>query len=242
MNVAYDETEKRSFFELTLVSFAFTLAALFAVILTIGVLVVLPLVLNFIGLGETAEWVIRAVSYLAIAVLFSLGVASLYRWGPSRNSARWHWITPGAVLTVVVVALASVLFSWYVANFGSYNATYGSLGALIGFMTWIWISVTILIVGGELNSEIEHQTARDSTVGPEQPIGHRGAVMADTIGRAVGAGDDREVDSLDHQNPTRNPATAHRPLSAGAFALALTAGMLLEWRRRRTGNRTSPES
>jgi membrane protein len=117
-------------------------------------------------------------------------VAALYRWGPSRARAQWRWITPGSVLTVVVWLIASLLFSWYVANFGSYNTTYGSLGAIIGFMTWVWISVIILIVGAEINSEIEHQTARDTTTGPEKPLGARGATMADTVGKAVGGADE----------------------------------------------------
>jgi membrane protein len=77
-----------------------------------------------------------------------------------------------------------MLFSWYVANFGNYNETYGSLGAAIGFMTWIWISTTIVLLGGEINAELEHQTAKDTTVGAKAPIGTRGAKMADTVGVA----------------------------------------------------------
>jgi membrane protein len=112
-----------------------------------------------------------------------LGISVLYRYGPSRERAKWRWVTWGSAIATVVWIIASVLFSWYLTNFADYNATYGSLGAVIGFMMWTWISVTILIVGAELNAEIEHQTARDSTTGPDKPMGARGATMADTIGK-----------------------------------------------------------
>ena len=122
--------------------------------------------------------------YLLISI-----VPALYRWGPSRRPAQWTWLTLGSLVAVLTIAAASIAFSWYVANFGSFNATYGSLGAIVGFMTWIWISVTILLVGAELNAEIEHQTRIDSTIGKPKPMGTRGATMADTIGAANGAGE-----------------------------------------------------
>ena len=98
--------------------------------------------------------------------------AVLYRYGPSRDKAEWKWVTPGGLVAAVLWLVASMLFSWYVANFGSYNETYGSLGAVIGFMTWIWISGIVVLVGAEINAEMEHQTAKDTTVGPDRPMGH----------------------------------------------------------------------
>jgi len=112
-------------------------------------------------------------------------LAVLYRYGPSRDAPRWHWVTGGSAVAAVLWLGGSLLFSWYVANFGNYNETYGSLGAVIGFMTWIWISATIVLLGGEINAEIEHQTARDSTTSPQKPLGQRGARMADTVGAAA---------------------------------------------------------
>ena len=106
----------------------------------------------------------------------------LYRYGPDRCAARWQWVTVGSVSAAVTWIVASFLFSWYLSNFANYNATYGSLGAAVGVMVWLWISTTVMLLGAELNAEIEHQTARDSTVGSEQPLGSRGAVMADTVG------------------------------------------------------------
>jgi membrane protein len=226
MNVAYDETEKRGFIKLNLVSLAFTLAGIVGVIFAVGLVIVLPVVLKFIGLGSGTEWLIRIGGYVLLAALASLGVAALYRWGPSRALARWRWLTPGSILTVVVWLIASLLFSWYVTNFGSYNATYGSLGAIIGFMTWMWISVIILIVGAEINSEIEHQTARDSTTGPAKPLGARGATMADTVGKAASGGADETSDGRE-RGRDRHGGSGPR------LAFALPWAALLTYLRRR---------
>ena len=108
----------------------------------------------------------------------------LYRLGPSRREPRWQWISIGSVFAAVAWLISSVLLSWYLANFADYNATYGSLGAAIGMMIWMWISSIVILFGAQLNSEIEHQTARDSTIRGEKPLGARRAVMADTIGKA----------------------------------------------------------
>jgi membrane protein len=119
-----------------------------------------------------------------LLVLATLALAAIYRYGPSRREARWQWLSVGSVAAAVGWLLSSVLFSWYIAHFDAYNAMYGSLGAAIGMMMWMWISGIVILLGAELNAEIEHQTARDSTVGAAKPLGRRGAVMADTIGAA----------------------------------------------------------
>lgn len=185
MNVAYDEVEKRGFFKLNLVTLTFTLAAVVIAILLISLVVALPIIWKFAGVSDGTKWIVKILGYAFMAALIAAIISAIYRWGPSRDDAEWKWITPGSVLATVVWLVVSILFSWYVANFGSYNATYGSLGAMIGFMTWIWISTIIVIMGGELNSEIEHQTAEDTTEGPDEPIGQRGAVMADNVGKAA---------------------------------------------------------
>ena len=121
---------------------------------------------------------------------------SQWRWPFFTNTVRaaaeprWRWITWGSVSAAIVWLAASALFSWYVASFGSYNKTYGSLGAVVGFMTWIWISIIVVLVGAKLNAEMEHQTVRESTTGQPKPLGRRGARMADTVGAAQA----REVD------------------------------------------------
>jgi len=119
-------------------------------------------------------------------VLLILALAVLYRYGPSRRLARWRWLSVGSVLAALSWLAVSALFSWYLANMANYNATYGALGAVIGLMMWMWLSTIVVLIGAELNSEIEHQTARDSTIGPEKPLGARGAVMADTVGPRQG--------------------------------------------------------
>jgi membrane protein len=111
----------------------------------------------------------------------------LYRYGPSREKPKWRWVTPGGAAAAVLWMIGSALFSWYLTRFADYDATYGSLGAVFGFMMWLWLSSTVVLVGAELNAEIEHQTAADSTTGAEQPLGARGASMADTVGEPAPA-------------------------------------------------------
>jgi membrane protein len=181
LNVAYDEEEKRGFIALNLASLAFTLCAIVFVVLVIGVVAVLPNVIGYLPLGPFAKIAVAVVPPVLLAGVAVAGLAALYRYGPSRTRAKWSWITPGSIMAALVWVVASAAFSYYVANFGSYNATYGSLGAVVGLMTWIYLSMWIVLVGAELNSELEHQTARDTTTGPEKPLGQRGATMADRV-------------------------------------------------------------
>ena len=115
-------------------------------------------------------------------IFLLFGLAVLYRYGPDRRAARWQWVSVGSVFAALTWFAASFLFSWYLTSFANYNATYGSLGAVVGLMTWLWISTIVVLLGAELNAEIEHQTACDSTIGAQKPLGERGAVMADTVG------------------------------------------------------------
>ena len=184
LNLVYNEREKRNFVVLNLVSLAFTAGALLFLILALASVVVLPVVFEFIGIGKNAWWLaLLRWPVLLCAVLG--GLAVLYRYGPSRDAPRWRWVTGGSIVAAVLWLGGSLIFSWYVANFGSYNKTYGSLGAAIGFMTWIWISTTIVLLGAQVNAETEHQTAEDTTVGKPQPLGTRGAKMADSVGAAA---------------------------------------------------------
>lgn len=184
LNLVYNEREKRSFIKLNLVSLGFTAGALLFLVLALASVIVVPLVLNFVGLGQNAWWLsLLRWPVLVLAVL--MGLALLYRYGPSRDAPRWRWVTPGSALAAILWLGGSLLFSWYVANFGKYNQTYGSLGAAIGFMTWIWLSTTIVLLGAQVNAEMEHQTAKDTTVGEPQPLGTRRARMADTVGKAA---------------------------------------------------------
>jgi membrane protein len=186
LNVIYDEEEKRSFIKLNLISLLFTLSAIALVLAAFASVTVIPFVLKYAALEGGTRFIIGYGRWLGMFVVTVLALSVLYRYGPSRATARWHWISVGSVFAAVLWMITSITFSWYVANFGTYNATYGSLGAAIGMMMWMWLSIIVVLVGAELNSEIEHQTARDSTTGAPLPLGMRGAAMADTVGEAQG--------------------------------------------------------
>jgi len=145
---------------------------------------VLPVVLQYVGLERATEWIVTVAKWPALFVAVALAIAVVYRYGPSRHQAQWRWITWGSAVATIAWLVVSMLFSWYAANFGSYNKTYGSLGAVIGFMTWMWLSTIVILLGAELDAEVEHQTFRDTTEGPPKRMGERGATMADPKGAA----------------------------------------------------------
>jgi membrane protein len=182
LNVIYEQRESRSFVRLNVVALVFTLGGFAAFLLAIAAVIVLPLILSQIGLGGVTAMLMRVLRWPALLLVLLLGLAILYRYGPDRRTARWQWVSVGSVFAAVTWIAGSYLFSWFLANFANYNATYGSLGAAVGLMMWLYISAIVVLLGAELNAEIEHQTARDSTVGKEKPLGARGAVMADTVG------------------------------------------------------------
>ena len=179
LNIAYEETEERGFVRLTLVALAFTLGGLVFVGIALAALIALPVVLENMALGGLFETLVAVLRWPALLAVVAGLIALLYRYGPSRQPPEWRWVSWGSVAAAVLWLVFSGAFSWYAANFGSYDATYGSLGAAIGFMTWIWISTIVVIAGAELNSEMEHQTVADTTTGQDRPIGQRGATMAD---------------------------------------------------------------
>lgn len=186
LNVVYDETEKRGFVKLNAISLTSTLAAILFVLVAIGAVVGLPVLFDFVGLGSVAERLLSVLRWPALLIVIAGIIALLYRFGPSRDRAKWRWITWGSGIASVLWIATSMLFSWYAANFGSYNETYGSLGAAIGFMVWLWLSASVILLGAELDAEMEHQTVEDTTAGPPKPLGARGASVADAIGPRQG--------------------------------------------------------
>jgi len=185
LNIVYGEQEKRGFLKLNAMSLGFTAAGIAFVIAALGAVVVVPL--QYVGLSNAAKLLVRIGRWPALFVVLALSLACIYRFGPSRQAPRWTWITWGSAAATILWLAASALFSFYAANFGTFNQTYGSLGAVVGFMTWLWISAIVILLGAELNAEIEHQTARDTTTGAPKPLGVRGARMADTVGAAEDA-------------------------------------------------------
>ncbi len=155
MNIAYDRPEKRGFFRLTFVTLGFTAAGILVLLVSVAAIVAVPAIIGGLGFDGPIIWLLAALANIGALLMIALAVTALYRWGPSRRPASLRWVAPGTIASIVLVSLLSVGFSWYTANFGSYDKTYGSLGALIGFMTWMWMSIAVVIAGGELNAEIE---------------------------------------------------------------------------------------
>jgi membrane protein len=157
LNVAYGETEKRSFLQLNLVALAFTLGTIFALMFVLSAVVVAPIVLSQLGLSGASETLIDLARWPILLGLVILGLTILYRYGPSLTDPHWTWLFPGNVIAAVSWLILSGLFSWYIAHFGNYDATYGSLGAAIGMMTWMWISMIVVLLGAELNADIQRK-------------------------------------------------------------------------------------
>jgi membrane protein len=185
LNIIYKEQEKRSFLQLTIRSLIFTIGAMVLILLALVGIIAVPIILKILGIPDWSGAALLSMvrwPLLYLVILFAL--TCLYRYGPSRMHPQWKWVTWGSAIAGGFWVIGSLLLSWYVAHFGSYNATYGSLGAVIGFMVWMWFSTIVVLIGGEINAEMEHQTAKDTTQGRRKPMGRRGAKMADELGDA----------------------------------------------------------
>ncbi len=185
LNIAYEERETRGFVRLNLVTAAVTLS-------TVGIAVLLLLAASATGFLEDiagrisplAATAIKILSWIVAGSVASIGVAALYRYGPSRAAAKWSWLTPGSVFATLGFAATTLGFGVYAAKLGNYNATYGALGAVVVLLLWLYLSAYVLLLGAELNAELEHQTAHDTTTGPAREMGARDATMADTAAAA----------------------------------------------------------
>jgi membrane protein len=184
LNIIYEEREQRGFLRLNLTALGLTLAMILVIVVALIVITVVPLVLTALGLGSAVETLLNLARWPMLFVVAMLALAILYRYAPSRDRPRWKWVSWGAVSATLVWVAASIAFSLYVQNFGRYNETYGSLGAVIVMLMWFWISAFVVLLGAEVNSEMEHQTARDTTQGDPEPLGERGAHVADTVGKS----------------------------------------------------------
>src|SRR5262245_2272357 len=185
LNIIYKERESRGFIRLTLYSLSFTIGATALALVSLAGIIAVPMVLNAMGIApHSGAGLLTLLRWPALYLIILFGLACLYRYGPSRRHPQWRWVTWGSAIAGAIWIVGSLLLSWYVSNFGTYNATYGSLGTVIGFMVWLWLSTIIVLIGGEINAEVEHQTAKDTTEGQSKPMGTRGAKMADEIGGA----------------------------------------------------------
>lgn len=183
VNIAYDEEESRGFLRLTVLACLITLGLLLAGIVAIFAIGALAFLENLMpGAPDFVISAIRVGFWLLAALAASMLLSAIYRFAPDRRHARWRWLTPGSLLATIGWLAVSLGFGVYAANFGNYGATYGALSAVVVTLMWLYLSAYILILGAELNSEIEHQTARDTTVGRPKPLGERAAYVADTVG------------------------------------------------------------
>jgi membrane protein len=212
LNIIYKEREKRSFLELTQHSLVFTFGGIVLLLLAAAFVVVIPVLLNTLGFS-LASWagMLGLLRWPLLLCVILFGLASLYRYGPSRAHPQWRWVTWGSALATVIWLVGSGVYSWYVGNFGNYNATYGSLGAVIGFMIWMWLSAIVILVGAEINAEMEHQTAQDTTERGDKPLGSRGAAMADDSLRQAMARQEIDQAIRNHTLIGRCPSSAGQP-------------------------------
>ena len=181
INIAYDEVEARGFVKLKLTSLGLTLGAIVFVLITFGLLAVVPAVIEALGLGVVGTILAQVARWVLLLAVFAGALAVLYRVAPDRDAPRLSWVSLGSVVVTVVWAIVSVGFAVYVNNFGSYDKTYGAIAGVIVLMLWLYLTCYLVLLGAEINSEAEHQTAHDTTTGEPQPMGERDAKMADTL-------------------------------------------------------------
>jgi membrane protein len=179
INIAYDETEGRGAVKLRAVALALTAGAIVFVVVAVALVAVAPILLD--GLGTAGQILGQVVRWLLLVVLVVVGLAVVYRVAPDRDAPRFRWVTAGSVASTVLWVVGSIVFSLYVDNFGSYNKTYGALAGVVVFLLWMYLTSYIVLLGAEINSEAEYQTEQDTTTGPAQPMGTRGAAKADDM-------------------------------------------------------------
>ncbi len=185
VNTAYDERESRSFLARRAAALLLTVCAVVFLVVAVGVITVVPVVMNGLGLDAAGRLLVQVLRWggLVAFVLVALGV--VYRYAPDRANAKVRWIGLGSVVATALWALGSAVFSLYVSTFGTYGETYGALAGVVVLLLWLFLTAFIVLLGAEINSEMEHQTAKDTTQGPAQPMGERGAVKADTVAAPV---------------------------------------------------------
>ena len=178
--IAYEEKER--FLKLNLIALGLTLGLLVGGIIVITLIGVLPAAAQFLAIGAGTKWLLLLVQWPLLVVLMMFGLAVLYRYAPDRDKAQWRWVSPGAIAATILWIIASIGFTVYVANFNSYDKTYGSLGGVVVLLTWLYLSALMVLFGAVVNAQSEKQTRKDTTEGAPRPMGQRDARAADTLG------------------------------------------------------------
>ncbi|HEX7114417.1 MAG TPA: YihY/virulence factor BrkB family protein [Steroidobacter sp.] len=194
-NVAYDEEEHRGFFKRLFISLAFTGGAVLGFLAVVAFGVAVPIVLGFLPLGQAANLVILVLRWVALWLIAVLGLSIVYRFAPDRHEPKWRWVSWGSAIAATLWLVGSLLFALYLRRFGAtYGETYGALGGMVIMLLWLYLSAYLVMLGAQINAEMERQTLRDTTTGPEKPMGKRGAYAADTVGPTRG---ERDASSRD---------------------------------------------
>ena len=181
VNIAYDEEETRGFVKKRLVALALTVGAIVFLLVVVSLVAVLPVVLGFLGTNGFVLFLIQAARWLLIVVVITISLAVLYRIAPDRDAPKLRWVSVGAGIATLLWIVASVGFSIYVSQFGSYAKTYGAIAGIVILLLWLFITSYAILLGAEINAESEQQTVKDSTKGPAKPVGERDAVKADSM-------------------------------------------------------------
>lgn len=219
VNTAYDEQEKRGFVKRKALALVLTLGAIIVFVLATGLVAVFPAVANAVNLSGAVGILLNAGRWVFVLLVVMVALAIVYRLAPARENPRMRWVSVGSVVATVVWVAVSIGFSVYVNNFSSYGKTYGSLAGVVVLLIWLWLSLCAVLLGAELNAESEKQTVRDTTTGPEEPMGERGALKAD-LGPADPEPDPAEAsDDAGSATPPPQGSGRHSPpatSSAGA--------------------------
>lgn len=222
LNIAYEQEEERGFIWVNLLSLAITIAAVVMSVLALMAITAVGYLEDLVpGAPGFVLLIGKALAYLLLLFGAAAAAATLYRVGPDRNDAKWVWITPGTLFAAVGWLLLTIGFGFYAAHFGNYNKTYGSLATVVILLTWMYLSAYVFLFGAELNSELEHQTAKDTTTGTPRPMGDRGAWSADHVARSDApskpSGEDVSPPKSGGEpadNTPRQPRRADKPPSA----------------------------
>ena len=186
MNVAYNEHERRGFFHQLALSMLFTICGVVGFTLVVLLGVAVPVLVGFLPLGGAGEWVLLAVRWALLWLIAVLALSALYRFAPHRQKARWHWVSWGSGIGATLWLIGSICFALYVRNFDTFGRAYGAIGGVVVMLMWFYVSAFVIVLGAEINSELERQTVRDTTEGEPKPLGQRGAFSADTVGPRAG--------------------------------------------------------
>ncbi|MGB3620736.1 MAG: YihY/virulence factor BrkB family protein [Ketobacter sp.] len=183
LNIVYEEHESRGVIRIRAVALLLTVGAIVFVTISLITLTLIPVLLEFFNTNRLIQMSFSYLRWPVLVIIIICLLSVLYRIAPDRRQARWRWVTPGAVLATILWITGSALFSWYVSEFGNFNEVYGSIGAVVLLLFWFYLTAYVVLIGAELNAELEHQTCIDTTIGEDRPMGKRGAKVADTVGK-----------------------------------------------------------